>query len=90
LASRNIIEGYANGDFGPGAPVTRQQFAKMIVLTCGYPVSENDVCYFTDVVKGDATSLYPDNFVAVCAAKGITTGKTATTFDHFGSPGTRC
>ena len=43
LASRSIIEGYADGDFGPGAPVTRQQFAKMIVLTCGYPVSENDV-----------------------------------------------
>jgi hypothetical protein len=85
LASRNIIGGYVNGDFGPSATVTRQQFAKMIVLTYGYPVSENDVCSFTDVVKGGATTFYPDNYVAVCAAKGITTGKTATTFDPLGS-----
>ena len=84
LASRSIIGGYANGDFGPSDPVTRQQFAKMIVLTGGYPVSESDVCSFTDVQKSDVTTFYPDNFVAVCAAHGITTGKTATTFDPSG------
>ncbi|MCJ7795334.1 MAG: S-layer homology domain-containing protein, partial [Thermoleophilia bacterium] len=84
LASRGIINGYTNGNFGPGDTVTRQQFAKMIVGTGGYSVSENDVCRFTDVEKGDATTFYPDNFVAVCAAQGITTGKTATTFDPSG------
>ena len=84
LASRNIIGGYADGHFGPGEPVTRQQFAKMIVLTGGFPVSESDVCSFTDVATSNATTLYPDNYVAVCAAKGITTGKTPTTFDPSG------
>ena len=36
---------------------------------------------FADVTIGGAGTFYPDNFIAVCAAKGITTGKTATTFD---------
>jgi hypothetical protein len=85
LASRGIIGGYKNGEFGPGDLVTRQQFAKMIVGTGGYSVSESDVCLFSDVETSDATTFYPDNFVAVCVAKGITTGNTATTFDPTGN-----
>jgi len=89
LASRNIIGGYADGKFGPADPVTRQQFAKMIVLTGvnvdKYTVSESDVCPFKDVqVGGYADPFFPDNYVAVCAAHGITVGKTATTFDPSG------
>ena len=75
LASEGIIGGYADGNFGPSDPVTRQQFAKMIVLTGGYPVSESDVCPFADVARSDATTFYPDNYVAVCAANGITTAR---------------
>ncbi len=85
LASRGIVEGYVNGDFGPGDDVKRQQFAKMIVLAGGYPVSEADVCPFLDVTVSGPTSFYPDNYVAVCAAAGITVGKTATTFDPYSS-----
>ena len=85
LASRNIIGGYTNGNFGPGDSVTRQQFAKMAVLTGGYPVSEANVCPFVDVPKGGPVTLYPDNYIAVCAANGITTGKTPTTFDPTGN-----
>jgi hypothetical protein len=84
LASQGVIGGYANGNFGPDDPVTRQQFAKMIVGAGGYPVSETDICPFTDVDKGGPATFFPDNFVAVCAAHGITTGKTATTFDPSG------
>jgi hypothetical protein len=80
LAARDIIGGYPDGAFRPDNPVTRQQFAKMAVLTGGYPVSEGNVCPFADVTIGGAGTFYPDNFIAVCAAKGITTGKTATTF----------
>ena len=83
LASRGIIGGYGNGNFGPGDTVTRQQFAKMIVGTGGYPVSESDICPFGDVSKGGAGTLFPDNFVAVCAANGITTGYTATLFKPY-------
>jgi len=80
LASRGIISGFADGCFHPERLVTRQQFAKMVVGTMGYPVSELDVCPFTDVEIGGPATLYPDNFVAVCAAHGITKGRTATTF----------
>jgi len=85
LASRGIVGGYANGNFGPADDVARQQFAKMAVLTGGYPVSEANVCTFVDVPKGGPTTLYADNYIAVCAAAGITTGKTATTFDPGGN-----
>jgi hypothetical protein len=57
----------------------------MIVLGGGYPVSESDICGFKDVVKSGVTSLYPDNYVGVCASRGITLGKTATTFDPYTS-----
>jgi hypothetical protein len=80
LASRGIVAGYTNGNFGPDDPVSRQQFAKMIVLAGGYPVSESDVCYFVDVEKSGAGSFYPDNYVAVAAAHQITIGTTPTTF----------
>jgi hypothetical protein len=55
----------------------------MIVLTGGYPVTEDDVCPFTDVPVSGPATLFPDNYVAVCAANGITTGKTATEFDPY-------
>jgi hypothetical protein len=74
LANRSIVQGYTNRDFGPGDPVTRQQFAKMIVLTGGYPVSAADVCPFSDVDLSVPPDLYPDHYVAVAAAHGITVG----------------
>lgn len=49
LSDWNIIAGYTNGKFGPADLVTRQQFAKMIVLTLGLQVTEADVCPFPDV-----------------------------------------
>jgi hypothetical protein len=85
LALNGIINGAPGGLFLPGDPVTRQQFAKMIVLGGDYPVSEYNVCTFKDVAKGGAATLYPDNYVAVCAANGITIGKTATRFDPYTS-----
>ena len=84
LASKGIVGGYSSGDFGPDDPVTRQQFAKMLVLAGGYPVSEGDVCRFTDVAVSGPDSFYPDNYVAVCAAKGIVLGKDSTTFAPTG------
>lgn len=83
LASRGIISGYENGDFGPADPVMRQQFAKMVVVAGGYPVSEFDVCPFGDVDKSGPEGLYPDNYVAVCADRGITQGKTPARFAPY-------
>lgn len=85
LASRGIVAGFDDGTFRPDAPVTRQQFAKMIVKALGLPVGEEDVCPFTDVLASPASAdpLYPDNYVAVCAANGITVGRTPTSFAPY-------
>lgn len=90
LYARGIVSGYPDGTFRPESPVLRQQFAKMIVHALGYPVSDADICLFTDVQKSlpgssvDPLDLnYPDHYVAVCASHGITEGKTATTFAPY-------
>ncbi len=87
LADQGIISGYADGTFGPGDSVLRQQFAKMIVKTLGLPVSAEDHCPFGDVPTNldPHDPLYPDKYVAVCAAHRITVGKTPTTFDPYAS-----
>jgi subtilisin family serine protease len=82
LAARGIVGGTGGGLFHPQQPLTRQQFAKMMVLALGYPVSEADVCPFVDVprVQGE---LYPYQYVAVAYKQGITTGTTSTHFSPY-------
>ena len=54
----------------------------MIVKTLGYSVTGSEVCPFVDVAaQSGSDPFYPSKYVAVCALHGITTGKTATTFD---------
>jgi len=78
LAAQEIILGGKDGGFHPDAPVTRQQFAKMIVKTLGLPVTGAEICPFNDVaVQTGADPFYPSKYVAVCAREGITTGKPA-------------
>jgi hypothetical protein len=84
LASRGIINGYSDGTFGPNNLVTRQQFAKMIVRSAGYPVTESDVCPFSDVAGSDPTEpLFPDHYIAVAAAHGITEGTSPGIFSPY-------
>ena len=84
LAADGVITGFEDGTFRPYDFVTRQQFAKMIVLALGLTVTGHEVCPFTDVAAQIGTDpLYPSKYVAVCAAAGITTGKTATTFAPY-------
>lgn len=81
VSARDIMTGYADGGFHPTDPVTRQQFAKMVVLTLGLPVTERDTCLFTDVGRSSGPDpLYPDHYVAVAASRGVTTGISATSF----------
>ena len=79
LASRAIISGYDDGRFGPNESVTREQFAKMIVLAMGSSVTEQDLCSFPDVFH-DPSSLYPYHFVAAAANRGLTNGYDDGTF----------
>lgn len=75
LSDRGIINGFPDGTFKSGNPVIRQQFAKMIVLTLGLPVSESNVVPFDDVqIGGFPDPFYPDNYTAVAATHGITNG----------------
>jgi hypothetical protein len=81
LAARDVITGFTDGTFRPDDVVTRQQFAKMIVLTLGLPVSGYEVCPFKDVPDQIGLDpFYPLQYVAVCSLAGITQGKTPTTF----------
>jgi hypothetical protein len=85
LSNQGVITGLADGTFSPHAPVMRQQFAKMIVKVLGLSVGGSEVCPFTDVTVGGnpMDPLYPDKYIAVCAAVNITTGKTPTSFRPY-------
>lgn len=81
VSAQGIMTGYDGGTFRPADPVTRQQFAKMVVLSLGLPVTERDTCRFTDVARSSGPDpFYPDHYVAVAATHGITTGISATSF----------
>ena len=87
LANAETISGFADHTFRPSDRVYRQQFAKMIVRDLVLPVTPNDVCPFGDV-DGDLDPndpLYADHYVAVCAAHGITEGKTPSLFAPYDS-----
>ena len=68
LAARGIVSGHLDGTFGPTEPVSRCQFAKMIVNTLGIEHADLSTP-FTDVGPGDLPE-----FVASAAASGITNG----------------
>ena len=85
LSSRGIITGFDDGTFRPDAPVTRQQFAKMIVGALCLPASTADICPFRDVVTSRGADLYPDHLVAVAAANRITEGYDDGTFRPYRS-----
>jgi peptidoglycan/xylan/chitin deacetylase (PgdA/CDA1 family) len=88
LFENGVIEGFQTGDifeFRPESPVTRAQFAKMIVKTLNIPVSESDISEFKDIEDSGKDSLYPDNYVAAAEKAGIIKGKTAEVFDPSGN-----
>lgn len=73
LSRAGVIEGYTDGRFGVHDLVTRQQFAKMIVLALGETASEDSVAPFQDVPPTFA-GLYPDHYIARAFELGITAG----------------
>jgi len=83
LSQLGIIAGYSDGTFRPEAAVTRQQFAKMVILAMRIDVGEDDKCEFVDVKKSSDVDLYPDNFVAAAARENIVTGYPGTSGPLF-------
>lgn len=58
MSKYRIIEGYGNGLFGPDDRVSREQFAKMMVLTLQLETVSPSTPYFTDVTKKDWSYPY--------------------------------
>ena len=56
LVDRGIISGYEDGSFRPNSTVTRAEWAKIMVLAAGLPVSDNNV-YFHDM-SGHWANVY--------------------------------
>ena len=75
LVQRGITTGDTAGNYNPGGPVTRAQFATFLVRTLGLDPIDGEV--FDDV---NPDSVHAANINAVADA-GITTGVTATTFE---------
>jgi len=74
LAARGIVVGFPDGTFRPGAPVTRAEFVKMLVLTLGLHPGGSTA--FADV---PASAWYAP-YVAAALHAGILEGLTPTTF----------
>lgn len=74
LAALGVIDGRANGTFGPDDPVLRAQFAKMICGALSLPVDASRPAPFRDLGDDDPLSLYPHQYVAAAADYGITVG----------------
>jgi Tol biopolymer transport system component len=87
LAGAGIISGYNLGDhweFRLLNTLKRAQFAKMIVGSWAFPVTEQQgFAPFTDLGSDDPSDLYPHEFVGVAYQKGITKGTMATTFGPY-------
>ncbi len=77
-----VIEGFADGTFGPDDGVKRAQFAKMAAGMLNIEVIEGMSSPFTDLGANDAT-LYPHEFVAAAYKHGITRGVTTSTYNPW-------
>ena len=51
FAEQGIVSGMGDGRFAPGEKVTREQFAKMLVLTFNAPLTSPSEPTFADVPK---------------------------------------
>ncbi len=81
LTEAGIIVGFPDGTFKPGLKITREQFAKALVITLDIPLNENAPQIFSDVKPGHWSFLYVD------AAKSYIpiTSQQAGHFNFYGS-----
>jgi hypothetical protein len=72
-ATNGIVTGNGDGTFAPDDWIIHQQFAYMIDVAMGYPITEEDLYDFTDQppIVHLADVLYPYHYVAVAALKGV-------------------
>jgi subtilisin family serine protease len=84
LAGVGVVGGMGDGLFHPYDNLTRQQFAKMIVLALGMSVDRSLTCPFVDVQQS-ASDLYPYYYVAAAFREGVVQGTNPTHFSPYAS-----
>lgn len=70
LKEQGIVSGTGEGNFEPDRQVTREEFAKMIVVACGYG-TEGDITPFDDVRSGEWYSEYISAAVKYGVVNGV-------------------
>ncbi|HEY5000422.1 MAG TPA: S-layer homology domain-containing protein, partial [Candidatus Cryosericum sp.] len=70
LAAKKVLAGYADGTFKPEGKVTREEFAKMIVVAKGLALVKPAKASFTDV----ASSRWSYGYVEAAAKAGYIQG----------------
>lgn len=70
LAQRNIINGYPNGEFRPNAPVTRAEYATMVVNAFPNAARSRSARSFTDV----RSNFWAANAIRTASQTGFLTG----------------
>jgi len=76
LADQNVLGGYPDGSFRPNAPVTRAQFAKMVVGAMQWSLVTPATPTFSDV----PADFWAYSYVETAAAHGVITGYPDATF----------
>jgi hypothetical protein len=74
LSSRNIIKGMGGGCFAPAEPLTRAQFATMIILALGETPVQGSSPSFSDVKNTDWCYGYVEKAAALGLIKGYPDG----------------
>ena len=82
-SENNIVTGFADGTFKPGANITREQLAVMLYRYAGQPATTGSLTNFTDAAS---VSGYAQQAMQWATANGIITGNgSATTLDPQGN-----
>ncbi|HAN10032.1 MAG TPA: hypothetical protein DCP90_05380 [Clostridiales bacterium] len=80
MVNKGVIKGFEDGTFRPEEPVTREQFAKILVLALNLPKDTETTQTFSDVTKSEWAYTYVE------AAKQYLTGyKIGSTMSFRGS-----
>lgn len=77
MVQRQILSGYSDNSFKPDNPITREEFAKIMVLSLNLPIVDPKSGTFTDVSKKDWAFKYVES------AKYYLTGFRTVAGDQF-------
>jgi S-layer homology domain len=90
LHEAGLVDGYpveGGTEFRPDNPLWRAQFTKMILGALEIPVTEDawrdEAPPFSDLLPDAPDNLYPHDYIAEAARRGITYGTSATTFSPY-------